>query len=244
MAQTLPSPSDIQYQLSHVDDNRQPELIAAYTICGTLAVVSVGSRFLSRRLNTSGIEADDYAALVGMICALGYIVGQAVAIKHGLGRHRILSTAPIQSGKAVLVSIIMYLASMAATKISILLLYRRIFPIWKLRCIGWAVGIFIFAYSFAAVFAVIFACHPVEGVWNPLVSAKCNNTNATVLVMAIFNVVTDVIVLVLPMPVIWELQLPKTRKFQVMAVFLLGSLYEHSFAEQDSPVNLLNLVRR
>lgn len=231
MAQTMPSPVEIQYQLAHVDDNRQPEMIAAYTICGTLAVASVGSRFLSRRLNKSSIEADDYAVLVGMTCALGYIASQAVAIAHGLGRHRILSTAPVESGRAVLACIIMYIASMAATKISILLLYRRIFPIWKLRCIAWAVGIFIFAYSFAAVFVVIFACHPVQGVWNPLAKAKCNNTNAAVLVMAIFNVVTDVIVLILPMPVVWGLELPKTRKFQVMAIFLLGSLYERSLAE-------------
>ncbi|KAL9037606.1 MAG: hypothetical protein Q9214_005629 [Letrouitia sp. 1 TL-2023] len=231
MAQTLPSPADLQYQLTHVNDNKQPEMIATFTICGTLAAVSVGSRFLSRRLNKSGIEADDYAVLVGMICALGYIVGQAVSIAHGVGRHQILSTAPVESGKATLVSIVFYISSMAATKISILLLYRRIFPIWKLRYIAWTVGIFIFAYSFAAVFLAIFRCHPIRAIWNPLVKAHCDNTNATILVMAIFNVVTDVIVLVLPMPVVWGLQLPKTRKFQVMAVFLLGSLYESSLAE-------------
>ncbi|KAL9609745.1 MAG: hypothetical protein Q9167_005515 [Letrouitia subvulpina] len=224
MAQTLPSPADIRYQLTHVDDNRQPEMIATYTICGTLAVVSVGSRFLSRRLNKSGIEADDYAVLVGMICALGYVIAQAVSIAHGLGRHRILSTAPVESGRAVLASIVMYIASMAATKISILLLYRRIFPIWKLHCVAWIVGIFIFAYSITAVFLAIFPCHPVQGVWNPLVKASCNNTNTSVLTIAIFNVITDVIVLILPIPVVWGLQLPKTRRFQVMAIFLLGSL--------------------
>ena len=39
------------------------------------------------------------------------------------------------------------------------------------------------------------------------------------------NTVLDVAVLVLPMPIIWRLQIPRKQKIVISGIFLLGSLY-------------------
>lgn len=44
--------------------------------------------------------------------------------------------------------------------------------------------------------------------------------------MSVPNIVTDLIMLLLPMPVIWRLKLPTKQKIALTGVFLLGSLYD------------------
>lgn len=65
------SPSDVQYQKAHIDDNKSAEIIAACAICLTAAYSTVFLRFVSRRLSSTSLEADDYfilTALVGSAC--------------------------------------------------------------------------------------------------------------------------------------------------------------------------------
>ena len=217
-------PAEIAYQMAHIKDNRQPEMIAAYAVCGAFAIIAVFLRFLARIINKTSVEADDYTVLLGLLCAIGSLAVQSVSIAHGLGKHQILSTGIIVSARYVLASIILYIASMAATKISILLLYRRIFPNKKWHYAFWAVGLFIFAYSVAFGFVVLFPCRPVSGAWNPFIKAKCYDTNVLILVPAILTVITDLIVLVLPIPLVWKLRLPMWRKVQTTSIFFLGGL--------------------
>ena len=44
------------------------------------------------------------------------------------------------------------------------------------------------------------------------------------IIFAIFNVITDIVILILPLPILWRLQLSQGRKFQLMGIFLTGSL--------------------
>ena len=51
------------------------------------------------------------------------------------------------------------------------------------------------------------------------------NTRTSVIAISIPNIVTDVIILLLPLPVIWKLQLHFKKKIAVSAIFSLGILY-------------------
>ncbi|KAL8719100.1 MAG: hypothetical protein Q9181_008106, partial [Wetmoreana brouardii] len=125
---------------------------------------------------------------------------------------------------AVEASVIFYIVSLAATKISILFLFRRIFPNRGFRAILWGVGAFILAFTIANVLFVAFQCKPISGAWNPTIKAKCINTSGGILAAAVLTIVTDFIILCLPLPSVWKLQLPIIRKLQLICVFLLGTL--------------------
>ena len=57
------------------------------------------------------------------------------------------------------------------------------------------------------------------------VTPSClNNVSLTGLVYGIFNVVSDVYLLVIPLAVVSQLQLPRKRKLGIYAVFAIGLL--------------------
>ena len=89
----------------------------------------------------------------------------------------------------------------------------------------WCLGGFVLAYSLVQTIAVIFHCVPVQAAWNPRVQGKCINVNAVFITMGVLNAITDFVTLILPMPILWSLQMPRAKKVQVMLIFLLGGLY-------------------
>jgi hypothetical protein len=60
---------------------------------------------------------------------------------------------------------------------------------------------------------------------------KCGTPDGIMQVFAVtsgsIDLLTDVYLLVLPLPAVYELDLPKRRKAGVMAIFLTGSVYVH-----------------
>ncbi|KAL8999138.1 MAG: hypothetical protein Q9169_001917 [Polycauliona sp. 2 TL-2023] len=126
-------------------------------------------------------------------------------------------------GLAINASIIFYLVALGATKISILLLYRRIFPNREFHAVIWGMGIFVLCFTTSSVFSMIFACKPISGAWNPAIDAKCINTEASILAVAIMTIISNFVILALPLPIVWKLQLPTIRKFQLTLVFSLGT---------------------
>ena len=88
-----------------------------------------------------------------------------------------------------------------------------------------ALGGFIVAYSLAQVFFDIFQCVPISSAWNRSETGKCVPYGALVLAMGIVNIVTDVIILILPMPLLWRLKVSNPRKWMLTIMFSLGGLF-------------------
>ena len=61
------SPSDIQYQLEHLQDNKIPEILGYQIICFILAIIAVILRQVSRRLIRASTQSDDYIILIALV---------------------------------------------------------------------------------------------------------------------------------------------------------------------------------
>ncbi|KAL8825258.1 MAG: hypothetical protein Q9170_007866 [Blastenia crenularia] len=228
-----PSPAERQYQLEHIHDDQSPKIIIAFGICLSIATITVLLRFVARHLARAPLGGDDWTILVGLVRALGnskdlvqcteWLIRPLSCISYGLGRHAVLITNLAAMARGLNASIIFYITSLLFTKISILLLYRRIFPSRKFHVILWALGIFIFAFSTVNVFVILFQCNPVKAGFNPLIKGRCIDSETMILVVAILTVVTDFVILGLPLPLVWKLQMRRTRKIQVSLIFLLGT---------------------
>lgn len=83
-----------------------------------------------------------------------------------------------------------------------------------------------FCYTVIQELTVVLQCLPAAGAWDPAihVRAKCSKLNLEWVIMASFNVITDVLTLFLPLPLLWRLQIDKERKYQLIGIFLLGGL--------------------
>ena len=66
---------------------------------------------------------------------------------------------------------------------------------------------------------------PIAKAWDPLITTgSCVNTDALYLWNGILNIVTDIAVLALPIPMLVHLQMPGKQKIGLVAMFTVGSL--------------------
>ena len=71
----------------------------------------------------------------------------------------------------------------------------------------------------------IFACMPREKIWNPEVPGTCIvNSDAQIVSTAALNVLSDFVLLILPLARIWQLQIPTHKKWAISTVFATGLL--------------------
>jgi len=111
------------------------------------------------------------------------------------------------------------------TKISFVYLYMDLFPLPKFKMICHGVNISIVAAVIAFVIVTIFQCTPVDYFWNRKIpGGHCVNTPAYWYGNAAWNTIFDIVVLVLPIPVIRSLQMGRNQKIAVLGVFGLGAL--------------------
>lgn len=122
---------------------------------------------------------------------------------------------------------IFYFASLTTTKISILVFLLRVFPQQQFRKIIYGVIGLCVAYGLSFVFATTFQCNPVPYSWMQLDSTyqgSCNNIHLQGWMSAIFNIILDLIILILPLKQLYALQTSLKKKLMVMVMFSLGIL--------------------
>lgn len=111
-------------------------------------------------------------------------------------------------------------------KLSCLLFYRRVFSPTKRTLIFIHAGIAVVTAAYTALFfAVLFQCVPIEKTWNGRISGHCIKGKLLPYFSGTLNIITDIYVLVVPIPCVWGLDMKWTRKIRTLAIFGLGILY-------------------
>lgn len=119
----------------------------------------------------------------------------------------------------------MYNASLACTKFSILFQYLRIFPLHPFRLICYIMMGIVATYSSWAIVTGYVNCVPVAKFWNHDLPGHCLNFEAIWFFNATMNIVTDLALLSMPMPMLSQLRLPRMQKIALIGVFAIGNLY-------------------
>ncbi|RYP51413.1 hypothetical protein DL769_010816 [Monosporascus sp. CRB-8-3] len=120
---------------------------------------------------------------------------------------------------------IFYMLSTDLAKISLLFFYLQLSPDLKY---GILVRTLVAAFTlYALVYALIsiFACRPIYAAWDltAMRTAACVDKGTFLLTASIANVAMDLVILVLPLPVVVPLQIPWRRKVSLMLLFATGS---------------------
>lgn len=123
-------------------------------------------------------------------------------------------------------SIVLTPLALGFTKFSVVCFYRRIFRGKIFSILTIALLVAIAAWGIAFFFAGLFICVPVEAFWTqPPGSPGCFNPIPLFYTGAISDTVMDIIILVIPLPLIWQLHLSTRKKIALSGIFLLGILY-------------------
>ena len=127
--------------------------------------------------------------------------------------------------QAAFITIVMYIISLAFTKISILLLYIRVFSLQKIRFLAYGLLAVIIGYNTAGFIVNMTICVPVNKIWDPSVAGTCRvNNEAYTWVSIIQHVVTDFLIFLLPIWPVYQMNIPLRQKIGVCLVFAIGLL--------------------
>jgi hypothetical protein len=79
-------------------------------------------------------------------------------------------------------------------------------------------------YNIALVFPLIFPCRPFKKTWDvSVLEGSCIDRTPIYMATAVLNMVTDIMLLVLPIPMIAKLQMPRRQKAGIICIFGVGS---------------------
>ncbi|RDL33849.1 uncharacterized protein BP5553_08217 [Venustampulla echinocandica] len=205
-------------------DDRSQYIHAAVGTCIGLAAIGLIARLYCRRVMKLALSASDYFIIAGFLAALGECGLVFASIQVGFGRH-VETVTPAQLEtflKIFFAAEIFYVLPITLTKISILLLYKSLFPSKEIAIAVYITGAMVLAWATACIFGVIFSCIPVQGFWDLTLHAKCIDSTKFFIGNAIPNIFTDTCILLIPVKSVWQLQFSKQKKVVVSGMFLLG----------------------
>ena len=114
------------------------------------------------------------------------------------------------------------------SKVSIILLYRKIFAVRVFRIPSLIALAITISWTISFVIATICQCHPVSLYWTELElmwGNRCVQIIPFYEAQAITDILIDFSILIMPIPMIWNLQMPFKQKLAVASMFLLGLMF-------------------
>ncbi|KAK0669072.1 hypothetical protein QBC41DRAFT_112500 [Cercophora samala] len=223
-----PGPPVVDFaSLAH--DSLVVNIIASASICWFIAALFVALRFYTRGVLIKVIGGSDWSILVALIFAGATCGGVIEQATHGAGQH-IWDLDPndtpsaIAWGRAAWYGILFYLITLCFSKISILLLYIHLFTFKWARLAGQILlGVVIITHLFMAL-ATFTACIPLNSYWDFTVERKYCHGQSIWWSNTGMHMVTDFLIFLLPMPVVWSIRLPRRQKLALSGVFGFGFL--------------------
>ena len=208
--------------------SRAHQIIATTIVCSLLSTFCVASRIYTRSRTKSAISWDDYFALVTLPFCIAYGILLGIATRYGLGFHAwdVPGDLIQQFQKWILIAPCIYFPGLLGYKMSILCLYLRIFNVNRsFRYCTWAVMFITSGYLFSNLWAQIFICRPIAKYWRPDLPGHCTLEPKSDYGYGSLNFITDLLILVLPLPMVWRLKLSSRDKLGVSVTFVIGSMY-------------------
>ncbi|MCJ1436766.1 hypothetical protein MMC27_006148 [Xylographa pallens] len=203
--------------------------IVLATVFSSLATIFVALRFWVRRLKHSRPLLEDWTMLAALILEWSYaVIVFLLAYDGGLGWPTLEVPAGALENQAKLIDQYaiagqtVWPSSQGLIKLSICLTFIRIFFTRRFRivativysiCIGWSISTILVGYLI---------CTPLYSQWSLDFTGTCGNETIAYISLGVFDVLTDIMVFALPMPMLYTLRVPFRAKVALIGTFCLG----------------------
>lgn len=113
---------------------------------------------------------------------------------------------------------------MLLLKYSILCLYLRIFPNAWLKRAVFAFMAFTALFTLPLLGLAAFQCIPIRAIWDLQArsSAKCIDWIAVLRLTVVYEIIAEIVLFSLPIPIVLKLQMKTAKKIQIIVFFGLG----------------------
>ena len=103
-------------------------------------------------------------------------------------------------------------------------MYVCIFSIKPFRMVAYVLMAIVACYGIAFICVFFTNCTPLDYPWNPVPGGHCKDVSTEEILSVSVNMVIDTAIVLLPMPVLWGLQLATRKKIAVSGILSLGLL--------------------
>ncbi|OHF01852.1 hypothetical protein CORC01_02730 [Colletotrichum orchidophilum] len=196
-------------------------------LSAVVATAFVGMRFYTRARILRSVKWEDWTILASLAFAITTSAGMITQLDFGLGEHLYYSypsfAAYIEAG---IFTNLFYSISITLTKVSILLLYIRVLTYDLVRLLGKTLlGIVILSHAWM-IASILTTCVPLTSAWNydPLNPPIYCHPISVFWGNACVHFATDLLIFLLPLPVIYTMRLPRRQKTGLYVVFCLAFL--------------------
>lgn len=225
--------------------NRQPLLYGVLSVLLVLANTAVGLRLYVTLKRWGRLRVDDCCMVAALVLCDGVIGSLIYATTQGFGLYsfRVVddddgrSTKLVHIMKTIWAYSVMNGTCFMTIKLAILLSYRRMFWGSKWFQIGWWFNLTYAAlWTIGSTFFYIFQCQPVDYFWTRTANrfpdsgsytnphGHCNASPAGIGIPVVLNSIGDLMVLLLPAPVLFELQVTGVQRIRLLVFFGMGSV--------------------
>ena len=207
-------------------------LLVLVSVFWSLAISSVFLRVWSRTIKRQALVFNDWAIFTALLFTSGLAISNIVAVSlGGIGNHIPQTTFQEQLLSLQIYTVIWVLQAFANTfvRLSFLDLLRRIFSVPAFKTAVWTLMGLTIAYMVGCFITFFALCRPFAYNWDPTIEGgQCGDRYLPFLLSSIFNLLLDFAIIVLPLPVLWSLQMKNKRKLALTAVFGVGIVYVYS----------------
>ncbi|KAI1340312.1 hypothetical protein F5Y15DRAFT_54271 [Xylariaceae sp. FL0016] len=209
-------------------DSRGAVVIGVSSMCLVIATTAVGFRLYTRFYLVGKVGIDDWMAMMSIACLVSLVAAQCINVQSGLGTHIYMLDLPsalVGFLRDFWYALLFYNIALFFVKMTFLFQYYRIVAqVQKLRLAYIGAMVVIGGWTISQIMLICLLCRPINKLWDTNVEGKCVDANAEQDLNAVGNIITDFIVLVLPLPVLLRLNLQKNQKWALVGVFSLGFL--------------------
>jgi hypothetical protein len=200
-----------------------------------VALILVLARLYTRsRRQRSGLSFgyDDWFLILGTLFAIAMVSLQVVMAKRaGVGRHIYDTSYPelFLALRLIYVHVIIYYVALTLIKTSILLYLYRLTPasakLYRRTIVAFTAALW--CYMVVCIFVSTFECKPARATFDLTVRAagsSCKSLSMSMLAINAILVVSDFLLVILPVKLIGELNLPMQQRIGVSLLFIIGLL--------------------
>ncbi|KAL8927669.1 MAG: hypothetical protein Q9172_001229 [Xanthocarpia lactea] len=198
-----------------------PEVFATGIVFGIVAGIAVLCKAYTKSIVKTTLGWDDF----WIVCALLSFWAEDILQLNLIMMARAGFPDMTTYLKVSYASVQFYIPAAVSVKLSLLCLYRRIFPTQSFRLASVVVMILVSIWGITYFFVNLFICNPPRKFWDPTVPGFCFNYGKPGLLVGLsVEIGLDCTILVLPIKMISGLQMNTGKKVSVAIIFLVGAL--------------------
>ncbi|KAE8365929.1 hypothetical protein BDV27DRAFT_156360 [Aspergillus caelatus] len=227
MTGVMPPPPGVTPDFDYSNPKNFKKEMIIFGIGLFLSTILLAMRVFTRAVLLSKFGWDDVSIIIAWVLSLATQIACILSCVYGGAGIHMWNVTPAMFDvyqKTILAAAVIYLPALAFAKVGLIILYHRI--INKQRGYKWALHIIsgiICAYSIAISLALIFACNPIQRSWDSSITrGSCIDRAGLYIATAVTNIVSDLALIVVPVPLVLGLQMPRIQKVGLLGMFIVG----------------------